>query len=56
MIDSLSRDRVWLAGGLRCDDPQKKMHELCNLQSLWFPIKDLISDLVLLKENHRLEL
>jgi hypothetical protein len=47
-------NRIWLDGGLRCDDPVEKMGEFCDLQGLWFPIKGLIGDMVILKKHGRI--
>jgi len=54
IIDGLSSGRVWLEGGLRCADPVAKMRGACDLQSLWFPIKGLIGDMIVLKEHGRI--
>lgn len=55
MIDRLA-EGPWHEGGLRCDDPPKKMEEMCSINYLWWPIKGAISDLQVLKQHGRLEL
>lgn len=54
-IDQLSSGKYWSTGGLACDNPEDKINEICNLGNLWWPIKDAIHDLRVLKEHGRLE-
>jgi len=45
----------WLKDGLICDNPDERMNELCRLDNLWWPIKDAIDNMKILREHGRLE-